>query len=190
MKKAVLFLSIVLLVSVQALAENKCFLIQENGKVIKEEGNCNKGYGPQSSFKIALSLMGYDAGILQDETHPTWPFKEGYDHFINVCKGSHNPHQWMRDSCLWYSRVLTGKLGLEKFKNYVTKFDYGNMDVSGDKAKNNGLTQAWVSSSLEISPAEQAEFLQKLVDKKLPVSDKAFEMTKKSCLERSYQMAG
>jgi beta-lactamase class D len=179
MKKIILLLSVGLLFSLQALASDKCFLLQENNKILKEEGNCSKRYGPQSSFKIALSLMGYDAGILEDATHPNWPFKEGYDLFINVCKGAHNPHAWMRDSCVWYSRVLTQKLGMEKFKNYVTKFNYGNMDVSGDRGKNNGLTNSWISSSLEISPSEQAEFLQKLIDKKFPVSEKAIEMTKK-----------
>ena len=26
-----------------------------------------------------------------------------------------NPKRWMRDSCLWYSRLLTQKLGMKKF---------------------------------------------------------------------------
>jgi beta-lactamase class D len=123
--------------------------------------------------------MGYDAGILKDETHPEWQFKEGYDLFVNVCKGPHNPRTWMRDSCLWYSQVLTQKLGMNKFKEYVEAFNYGNQDISGDKDKNNGLTHAWVSSSLKISPEEQIAFLQKIIDNKLPVNKKFREMTKK-----------
>ncbi|GAA5252031.1 hypothetical protein KNCP2_03190 [Candidatus Rickettsia kedanie] len=67
---------------------------------------------------------------------------------------------------------------MEKFRDYVTKFDYGNHDILGDKGKNNGLTNAWLSSSLEISPEEQLTFLQKLEDNKLPVSVQAQEMTK------------
>ncbi len=67
---------------------------------------------------------------------------------------------------------------MDKFQQYVTKFNYGNQDVSGDNGKNNGLTHAWLSSSLEISPEEQAAFLQKLVNNELPVSKKSHTMTK------------
>ncbi|RDB35469.1 MAG: hypothetical protein DCC88_09860 [Spirobacillus cienkowskii] len=47
---------------------------------------------------------------------------------------------------------------MNKFQNYVTKFSYGNMDLSVDKDKNNGITNAWLSSSLEISSLEQVTF--------------------------------
>jgi beta-lactamase class D len=178
MNKIILSLSLLLLAS-PALADSNCFLAKENNKILKQDGDCSTRYAPGSTFKVPLSLMGFDSGILEDAAQPVWPIKEGYNLYINVCKGAHNPREWMRDSCVWYSRVLTGKLGLEKFKDYIVKFDYGNKDISGDKGKNNGLTHAWISSSLEISPEEQIVFLQKLIDSKLPVSGKAREMTKK-----------
>jgi beta-lactamase class D len=69
---------------------------------------------------------------------------------------------------------------MEQFQIYVTKFSYGNMDLSGDKGQNNGLTHAWIlSSSLRISPRQQTEFLQKLVGRKLPVSKLSYDKTKK-----------
>ncbi len=161
-------------------AENTCFLAYENQTMLKREGiECNKRSSPESTFKIALSLMGYDAGLLKDEIHPEWPFKKGYDLYINVWKGPHNPRTWIRDSCVWYSQVLTQKLGMKKFKDYVVKFNYGNLDVSGDRGKNNGLTHAWLSGSLAISPEEQIQFLQKIIHNKLPISPKSYEMTKK-----------
>lgn len=179
MKKIILCLIGGMLASASALAEEVCFLAKENNTLIKQEGDCKTRFTPQSTFKIALSLMGYDAGILTNPVQPLWPFKANYDPYINVCKGAHNPRTWMRDSCVWYSQVLTKKLGMEKFKMYVTRFDYGNKDVSGDRGKNNGLTNAWLSSSLKISPEEQTVFLQKLIDNKLPVSVKSQVMTKK-----------
>jgi len=117
-------------------------------------------------------LIGFDSGILKNKSDPSWSLPDGVDPYINVCKGDHNPRTWMRDSCLWYSRILTTKLGLEKFQNYVSKFAYGNMDLSG------GLTGAWVSSSLKISPNEQTIFLQKVVDHQLPISRAAYDKTK------------
>lgn len=61
----------------------------------------------------------------------------------------------------------------------MREFQYGNKDVSGDPGKDNGLTRAWLSSSLEISPLEQLDFLRKIVGRKLPVSPDAYEMTRK-----------
>ena len=46
------------------------------------------------------------------------------------------------------------------------------MDLSG------GLTNSWVSSSLQISPLEQVEFLQKIVKQQLPVSKESYAYTK------------
>lgn len=160
-------------------ATNNCFLAQENRTVLKHEGHdCEKRYAPESTFKIALSLMGFDAGILKDETHPEWPYKKGYELYLQVWKYPHNPRTWIRDSCVWYSQVLTQQLGIKQFKSYVNKFHYGNQDVSGDKGKNNGLTRAWLSSSLEISPKEQIIFLQQITNKTLPVHQQAFTFTK------------
>jgi beta-lactamase class D len=175
----ILFFCSLILCASSAFATENFFLAKENNKVLKREGNCSKAYAPESTFKIALSLIGFDSKILRDENNPSWPCQEGYDYYINVCKGDHTPRTWLRDSCAWYSQVLTGKLGMEKFHDYIAKFNYGNKDLSGDKGQNNGLTHAWISSSLQITPDEQTEFLQKIVDQKLPVNKVSFNNTKK-----------
>jgi beta-lactamase class D len=178
MKKILLLLYLIILCAGQALASQSCFIVKENGNVLKSEGDCAKRYSPASTFKIAISLMGYDSGILIDTTHPLLSFQKGYPDFLRVWKQDQTPTSWIKNSCVWYSQVLTKELGMEKFKSYVAKFNYGNMDLSGDKGKNNGLTNSWLSSSLEISPEEQTIFLQKLLSSKLFVSSKAYEMTK------------
>ena len=176
MKNVILFLCMIMLWSGYALADANCFIAKENNKVLRQEGDCTTRYTPESSFKIALSMIGFDSGILQDENNPEWPCKEDYDYFINVCKGPHNPRTWMRDSCLWYSRVLTAELGIEKFQDYIQKFNYGNREIKGD----NALSSCWITSgSLQISPLEQTEFIQRFVDQELPIHNKAYEITKK-----------
>lgn len=156
----------------QVLAADNCFIAKENGKVLKSEGDCQTAYPPQSTFKVVLSLMGFDSGILNNETTPSWSMPQGEDPYINACKGPHNPQTWIRDSCLWYSRLVTKELGTKKFQQYVNQFSYGNQDVSG------GLRNAWVSSSLKISPNQQTQFLQSLVDQKFSLRNRAYEKTK------------
>ncbi|MBS0236785.1 MAG: class D beta-lactamase [Proteobacteria bacterium] len=189
MQKATANLAIILVLltvitwATPALAANNCFIAVENGKILKEEGDCRSRYAPESTFKIVLSLIGFDSGILQDETHPSWSCGQGCDHHINVCIGNHDPRTWMRDSCLWYSRELTTKLGMEKFHKYIRQFQYGNMDLTGDKGQNNGLTNSWLSNSLDshslrISPLEQTAFLKKLVERQLQISQESYDKTK------------
>ncbi len=178
MKKINFILIIGLLFSTPPLAGTKCFLIRENNKIIMSEGACETRHSPCSTFKIAISLMGYNEGLLIDETHPEHPFQNAYIDWVDLWKITHNPSLWIKNSCAWYSQILTQQLGIYKFKDYVSKFNYGNQDVSGDKDKNNGLTVAWLSSSLKISAEEQTVFLQKLLENKLPVSLKSQKMTK------------
>lgn len=148
-----------------------------SGQQLVLEGRCNERVTPASTFNIAVSLMGYDSGILHNELAPMLPFKPGYVDWNPAWRQPANPKTWIRDSVLWYAQQVTAQLGATRFQDYVTRFDYGNADVSGDPGKGNGLALSWVSSSLAISPLEQVAFLRKLVTRKLPVTGKAYAMT-------------
>lgn len=166
------YILIALLLSSPAWAAQECFLVKKGNEMIAQEGACEQRYSPRSTFKIAISLMAFDGGLLASETEPELPFREGYADYNANWKQPHHATLWMKNSCLWFSRVLTQQLGMDQFSDYVAKLNYGNRDVSG------GLTEAWLSSSLVISPEEQTVFLQKLVDNRLPVSLKAHQMTR------------
>jgi len=140
--------------------------------------NINRQMSPCSTFKIPLSLMGYDAAILEDEINPVWNFQEGYDDWLISWRSPQSPSSWMRHSCVWYSKMLSLKLGLEKVQNYLTSFEYGNQDMSGGLAEPGPLNPFWINSSVKISPQEQVGFIQKMIQGKLPISTKALRMTK------------
>lgn len=146
------------------------------GKVLVQRGDCGRRVTPASTFKIAISLMGYDAGFLKDAHTPQLPFREGYVDWRDNWKEATDPAKWMRNSVVWYSQQVTQSLGKERFAAYASKFKYGNADVSGD-AEHDGLTMSWIGSSLQISPLEQLTFLGKLVNRQLGVSQHAYDMT-------------
>lgn len=148
-----------------------------SGKQLVREGQCDRRMPPMSTFKIAISLMGYDTGVLVDEHTPTLPFKEGYVDWRPEWRVATDPSQWMEKSVVWYSQRVTEQVGQERYEAYVKRFGYGNEDLSGDPGEHNGLIGAWLNSSLQISPDEQAAFLRKLVNRKLGVSAKAYDFT-------------
>lgn len=189
-----------------AATSNNCFIAKENGKIVKQVGKCDVRHSPFSTFKIALAIMGFDAGILENADSPEVKFTPEIDKkyityfdpqkFPNMLlwKRNQTPKSWMRDSIVWYSRFITHKLGAEKFQDYVNKFNYGNKNVAGDPGKNNGLMDAWIQNSLKISPMEQIEFIEKLVTKTLPVTkeaqEKTIEIIKMETVYEDFQLYG
>jgi len=156
-----------------------CTLIAEasTGRKLVADGDCDRRVAPASTFKIAIALMGYDAGILTSVSEPELPFRHGYADWREAWKHPTDPSRWIRESVVWYSQQVTARLGMARFRDYVVAFDYGNADVSGNPGRENGLSEAWLSSSLRISPAEQVWFLRKLVAGTLPVSRQAVTHT-------------
>lgn len=147
--------------------------------VLKQVGACNQRMTPASTFKIAISLMGYDSGFLKDTRSPALPFRVGYPDWNPSWKATTAPASWMKNSVVWYSQRVTESIGKERFARYVQMFGYGNEDVCGAPGKQDGLTSSWLSSSLQISPQEQLTFLARVVRREFPVSSHAYEMTAK-----------
>ena len=171
-----------LLLTVSASAASAapvCTLLTDvaTGKSLSETGDCDRPNSPASTFKIALNLMGFDSGILTDAKTPTWPYDPSYQTSMEVWKVPTDPTYWLAKSVVWYSQRLTQRLGMETFATYIQRFHYGNQDLSGDPGKNNGLTHAWLSSSLRISPSEQASFLRKILTRQLQISTQAIDLT-------------
>ncbi|MCC2954692.1 class D beta-lactamase [Massilia sp. IC2-477] len=179
--KPLIMLALVAGAALPAAAQGaiRCTLLvdADSGKTLVRDGQCEQRVTPASTFKVAISLMGYDSGILVDEKTPLLPFREGYVDWLPEWRTATDPAAWMKQSVVWYSQQVTTRLGAGRFQSYIDRFDYGNRDASGNPGKHDGLTEAWLSSSLKISPDEQAVFLRKLVNRTLPVSRKAVEMT-------------
>ena len=156
-----------------------------SGIRLAHEGQCDQRVTPASTFNIAVSLMGYDSGILLDQHTPALPFRAGYADDLPAWRATTDPTGWFRHSVLWFAQQVTARLGAERFQRYVHQFSYGNQDLSGDPGKDNGLHLSWVGSSLTISPAEQVVFLAKLVKRELSVSAKAYDMTERIMLAQT-----
>lgn len=152
-----------------------CFVLLDlgTGRVVvrSDPARCAERTSPCSTFKVPLALMALDAGILADEhSRMAW---DGVDRGVDAWNRDQTAASWMRGSVVWFSQVLTPRLGAGKLKHYLAGFQYGNQDLSG------GLTTAWLDSSLQISPDEQARFLERLWRGELPVSRHALETTRR-----------
>ena len=180
-----LFLLPVLARSAEAAPVCTLVVNATSGAVLVEEGDCRSEVTPASTFKVALAVMGFDAGILQDAHHPVMAYREGDPDWGGAAwKQDTDPERWIRYSVVWYSQRLTHILGEATLTRYAEAFGYGNADFSGDPGYDNGLDRAWIASSLKISPYQQAIFLRGLATGTLPASDEAMAKTR-SLLEQN-----
>ncbi len=157
-----------------------CLLVtdaQTRTVLAQSGGACVARQSPFSTFKIAISLMGYDAGLLQSATAPVLETAPGLADWNAAWRGPQTPQSWMRLSVVWFSQVLTRRLGAERFAAYVHDFRYGNESVGGVTGAPDALTSAWLASSLAISPREQVDFLRRMLGGQLPVSAQAVTKT-------------
>lgn len=163
----------------QSLPPFECTFVTsvETGAVITQQGSCDKRASPASTFKVPLALIGFEAGILLDEFNPVWEWKKGME-APPAARKKVDPTTWQKESVLWYSREITSRLGQERFAAYVKKLGFGNADVAGVAGENNGLTDAWLGTSLQISPVEQIGFMRRLLANNLPFSRDAQNKTK------------
>lgn len=169
-----MLIALLLAVPAKALSGEveRCFVLMdiESGKVVRDlnPALCSKRTWPCSSFKIPLAVMGFDSEVLQGVTTV---FKwDGHKQLLKAWEKDHDARSWLRDSVVWYSQRLTPQIGLRKIQKYLQDFRYGNKDFSG------GITKAWLSSSLKVSPREQATFLRRLARRELRTSDKAVDL--------------
>ena len=121
---------------------------------------CAVRQSPCSTFKIFNSLVGLDCGVLKDERQAfEW---DGKDRDIDSWNRDHTLQTAMSNSVVWYYQKLASLVGESRMRKYIKSVHYGSEDITG------GITKFWLESSLKISPDEQEQFLERLVEDKLP----------------------
>ena len=148
-----------------------------SGASLVREGSCDEHVTPGSTFKIAISLMGFDSGVLRDDHTPYLPYKPSYAPANPATRHDADPAAWLRESIVWYSQLVMARLGADAVRGYVQAFDYGNRELASVAGVDDAIALSEVSPTLRISPLEQTEFLRKVVNRNLPVSAHAYDVT-------------
>lgn len=168
--------SLVAPISLQPMTKStrgNCFILYEVGvgEVVRNPSTtCASRVAPQSTFKIPHALAAVDSGVVQDAS--TLFKYDGHAVDFDAWKRDHTLATAMRYSVVWYFQEIAKRLGMDRERAYLGRFEYGNQDPSS------GLTTFWLGGSLAISPEEQVQFLRKMYDDSLPVSPRAREVVR------------
>ena len=150
--------------------------------LVSDEARAKKRFTPASTFKIANSLIGLDAGVVKsvDEVLPyggkPQPRKE-WEHDMGL-------REAIKVSNVPVYQELARRIGLERMRAGVKKLGYGNGEIG------NVVDRFWLDGPLAISAVEQTEFLHRLVKGSLPINPNAMRAVREiTLLEKPIPMS-
>ncbi|MES2475904.1 MAG: class D beta-lactamase [Verrucomicrobiota bacterium] len=128
-------------------------------------------FSPASTFKIPNALIALDAKVVKDldEVIPYGGTKE----FMKEWERDMNLREAMKLSNVAVFHQVARRIGLERMREKLVEFDYGNQQIGDDIDH-----RFWLEQPLQISAMQQVEFLAKLAQGKLPVSAESVAQVK------------
>lgn len=109
---------------------------------------------PDSTYKLYSALIALETGILQDgKEMRMW---DGTPYPYKTWNHDQDLSSAMKNSVSWYFQDIDKGVGLDRLKRFFAEIGYGNHNLSG------GISNYWLESSLQISPAEQVQLMRNL----------------------------
>ncbi|QYG87536.1 class D beta-lactamase [Bacillus atrophaeus] len=157
---------------------NGTFILRDMKKdktFIYNQERANQRFAPQSTFKVPNALIGLQVGAVEDEY--SIKYWDGVKREIDIWNQDHTLGSGMRHSVVWYYQAMAHDIGESRMKEWIEKISYGNQDISG------GIDQFWLSSTLKISPIEQADFMERLYKENLPFDKDVMKTVKRMMIQ-------
>ncbi|MEP7051673.1 MAG: penicillin-binding transpeptidase domain-containing protein, partial [Pseudomonadota bacterium] len=146
------------------------FDTKSNQLSCSDPDKCGVGYIPASTFKIANTIIGLEAGIVSDAESPLpWDGKEYQNPDWNR---DHTLRTAVQVSCVPCFQGIARKVGAAQMQDWVKRLDYGNHDTSG------AVDFFWLGGNLRISPFQQLDFLRRLDAGKLPIQEHTLDVVR------------
>ncbi len=164
-------------------------LIYDSNKNIYYSNNFNEAKRssiPASTYKIPHTIIGLETGELKDEkTVFKW---NGEKRNFKIWEQDLTLKQAFQKSCVPCYQELARRIGAKRMKAYLEKLSFGRMCFN-DKTIDN----FWLTGKSEINPLEQIDFLKRLYNKKLNISESTHKTIKNILIieeKKNYSLSG
>ena len=133
--------------------------------LVLDESRARTRFIPASTFKIANALIGLEVGSISDENEVFhW---DGKPKPFAAWERDQTLDSGMRASVVWMFQDVARRTGKERMREWLDRLDYGNKDIAG------GIDLFWLQGGLRISAREQVDFLRRLAEGELPMTQRA-----------------
>lgn len=144
------------------------------------------GFIPASTFKIINSIIGLETGVLKDENRL---FKwDGKPRMLKTWEADLTLAEAYKVSCVPCYQEVAREIGTERMNEYLKKLEYGNMEIADSM-----IDIFWLEGEFKISQKQQINFLKRLYNKELPISERTFNIMRKIMLldeNEDYKLSG
>lgn len=130
---------------------------------------------PASTFKILNSLIILEEKVVQDENEIIkWDgtVRGAGGVQIDAWNKDNDLKSAYKNSTVWFYVEAANRIGKPKYKEYLSKCEYGNGNLYEKDI------DFWIKGDFAISPKNQIEFLKKLYKGNLPFSERSINIIK------------
>lgn len=121
----------------------------------------DRGFRPESTFKIPNALIGLETGVIEVEHH-LWRW-DGAPRRLKDWEQDLELGGALKFSCVPCFQDVARRVGEARMKRWLRDASYGNQDIGGP------IDQFWLDGPLRITPREQTEFVHRTLAGALPV---------------------
>ena len=131
-----------------------------------------KGFLPASTFKIPNSIIALETGVVEnDSTLFKW---NGEERRLQIWEQDMILQEAFHYSCVPCYQEVARKIGVKRMNEYLVRLDYGKMDVDATN-----IDMFWLEGKSQITQFQQIEFLKKLYNSELQISQRTASIMKK-----------
>ncbi len=142
---------------------------KDNAWNVSDSVQLHQSFMPASTFKVVLSMLALELGIVKDEkqvlawnkvpsNRPEWDKNQNLTEALQL-------------STNWFYDSVAKEIGHDRMKLWLNKLGYPCNSID-DK------NRFWVEEGFEITPQEQIEFFKKIHDNALPLEARTLDITK------------
>jgi beta-lactamase class D len=146
----------------------------------------NKGNLPASTFKIANSIIGLETGVIENDSAIfRW---DGKKKWLKNWEQDLILKDAFQFSCVPCYQEVAIKIGVKRMNDFVQKLNYGNLRIDSVN-----IDKFWLEGESRISQMEQIDFLRRLYNFELPISERTKNIMKKIMLiekTEQYKLSG
>lgn len=135
--------------------------VSANRLVIHDQARAEKRFIPASTFKIPNSLIGLATGAVSD-VDELLPYG-GKPQYLKIWEQDMGLRDAIKVSNVPVYQELARRIGLKRMRENLALLDYGNRNIGSV------VDRFWLDGPLKISAIEQAGFLARLAQGKLPL---------------------
>jgi len=143
----------------------------KNKTLVYNENRSNEGYLPASTFKIVHTLIGLETGIITgaDFVIP-W---DSVSRQIPAWNKDHKVQSAFQNSVVPWYQELARRIGYVKMQHWVTKTEFGEMDIHKEN-----VDLFWLAGESRITPLQQLDFQKRFINNEIPFSKKDIDFVK------------